>query len=173
MRKMNKNLILGAAALAVAFGAGSCGGGGGNEQGVSFTLLGFFEVLPEDQCEPLQGFVTRESTTLSESQDENGESTGGTVTTVIGMQNNLTSQFIRTQRVFLSFFNHSDASVALATIKAHAGEIRYKLGAKIRDQARIVPHLEFFVDDTSAYVERMDKLFDQISKEPRQPDEGE
>jgi len=26
------------------------------------------------------------------------------------------------------------------------------------------------VDDTSEYVERMDKLFDKISKEPRQPD---
>jgi ribosome-binding factor A len=74
-------------------------------------------------------------------------------------------------RVFLSFFNTTNAGVALNTIKAHAGEIRYKLGAKIRDQARIVPTLEFFLDDTNEYVERMDKIFEKIAREPRQPEE--
>lgn len=74
-------------------------------------------------------------------------------------------------RVYLSFFNNSNNTLAINTVKAHAGEIRYKLGSRIKDQARIVPHLEFFVDDTSEYVERMDKIFDKISKEPRQPEE--
>mgnify|MGYP000583083637 CR=1 FL=1 len=74
-------------------------------------------------------------------------------------------------RVYLSFFNSTNNALALNTIKAHAGEIRYKLGNRIKDQARIVPQLEFFVDDTNEYVERMDKIFDKISKEPRQPDE--
>jgi len=73
-------------------------------------------------------------------------------------------------RVFLSFFNNGNNQLALNTIKAHASEIRYKLGARIKDQVRIIPQLEFFVDDTSEYVERMDKIFDKISKEERQPD---
>lgn len=73
-------------------------------------------------------------------------------------------------RVFLSFFNNQNTSLALNTIKSHVREIRYKLGNRIKDQVRIVPELEFFVDDTNEYVERMDKLFDKISKEPRQPD---
>ena len=76
-------------------------------------------------------------------------------------------------RVFLSFFNNSNANLALNTVKAHASEIRYKLGARIKKQARIVPHLEFFLDDTNSYVERMDKIFDKISQEPRQPDTEE
>lgn len=74
-------------------------------------------------------------------------------------------------RVFLSFFNSNNNTLALNTIKAHSNEIRYKLGNRIKDQVRIVPHLEFFIDDTSEYVERMDKLFDKISKEPRQAEE--
>ena len=74
-------------------------------------------------------------------------------------------------RVFLSFFNTANASQDLNSVKTHAGEIRYKLGLRIKDQARIIPHLEFFVDDTNEYVERMDKIFDKISKEPRQKDE--
>lgn len=70
-------------------------------------------------------------------------------------------------RVFLSFFNNVNAQQALATIKLHASEIRYKLGARIKDQVRIIPQLEFFIDDTSEYVERMDAIFDKISKEEK------
>jgi ribosome-binding factor A len=73
-------------------------------------------------------------------------------------------------RIFLSFFGNTNLQLALQTIKSHASEIRYKLGARIKDQVRIIPQLEFFVDDTSEYVERMDKIFEKINKEERQPD---
>jgi ribosome-binding factor A len=73
-------------------------------------------------------------------------------------------------RIFLSFFGNTNLQLALQTIKLHASEIRYKLGARIKDQVRIIPQLEFFVDDTSEYVERMDKIFEKINKEERQPD---
>jgi len=73
-------------------------------------------------------------------------------------------------RVFLSFFNNTNAQLALQTVKSHGNEIRYKLGARIKDQVRVIPQLEFFIDDTSEYVERMDKIFDKISKEDRQPE---
>jgi ribosome-binding factor A len=76
-------------------------------------------------------------------------------------------------RIFLSFFNNSNTQLALQTIKSHANEIRYKLGARIKDQVRVIPQLEFFVDDTSEYVERMDKIFDKISKEERQKETEE
>lgn len=74
-------------------------------------------------------------------------------------------------RVYLSFLNTNTAKGDIASIKAKVSEIRYKLGARIKNQARIVPDLEFFLDDTNEYVEHMDRLFDEISKEPRQPDE--
>src|SRR6195952_2101980 len=73
-------------------------------------------------------------------------------------------------RIFLSFFNNNNNQSALQTIKLHASEIRYKLGSRIKDQVRIVPQLEFFIDDTSDYVERMDKIFDKIHREEKQPD---
>lgn len=75
-------------------------------------------------------------------------------------------------RVYLSFFNSKDNTLAINTIKAHANEIRFKLGNRIKDQVRIIPHLEFFLDDTSEYVAHMDKIFDQISKEPRQAEDS-
>lgn len=68
-------------------------------------------------------------------------------------------------KVYLSFLNTNNTSLSVAEVNSHAGEIRYKLGARIRHQARVIPTLTFFVDDTNEYVEHMDKLFDKISKE--------
>lgn len=77
-------------------------------------------------------------------------------------------------KVYLSFFNTTNTTLSINTVNAHNGEIRYKLGARIRHQARVVPELTFFVDDTNEYVEKMDHLFDKIAKEPRQKeDDGE
>lgn len=73
-------------------------------------------------------------------------------------------------RVFLSFLNTQTAKEDLQSIKNKSNEIRYKLGVRIKNQARIVPQLEFFLDDTNEYVEHMDKIFEKISKEPRQPE---
>lgn len=73
-------------------------------------------------------------------------------------------------RVYLSFLNTNTAKEDIKVIKSKSNEIRYKLGARIKNQARIVPQLEFFLDDTNEYVDHMDKLFDEISKETRQPD---
>jgi len=66
-------------------------------------------------------------------------------------------------KVFLSFFNVPDTAEAIKSIKARASEIRYLLGKKIKDQVKSVPQLDFFIDDTNEYVDKMDKLFDEIN----------
>ena len=68
-------------------------------------------------------------------------------------------------RVFLSFFNTPDHALAIHTINAHNSEIRYNLGKRIKDQVRGVPQLEFFMDDTNEYVNKMDKIFQHIHKD--------
>jgi len=68
-------------------------------------------------------------------------------------------------KVYLSFLSTNNTALSISTVNSHAGEIRYKLGARIRHQARVVPTLTFFVDDTNTYVEHMDKIFEKLSKE--------
>lgn len=68
-------------------------------------------------------------------------------------------------KVYLSFLNSKNTTLDAQTINAHSNEIRYKLGTKIRHQARIIPTLTFFVDDTNEYVERMDQIFNKIAKD--------
>ncbi|MBY0244774.1 MAG: 30S ribosome-binding factor RbfA [Sphingobacteriaceae bacterium] len=70
-------------------------------------------------------------------------------------------------KIYVSFFNTKDTDVSIAMINKHNNEIRYKLGTKIRHQARVIPTLNFFVDDTNEYVEKMDKIFNQINQEEK------
>ncbi|RZM12650.1 MAG: 30S ribosome-binding factor RbfA [Pedobacter sp.] len=74
-------------------------------------------------------------------------------------------------KVYLSFLNTNNTTLSVAEVNSHAGEIRYKLGARIRHQARVVPTLTFFLDDTNVYVEHMDKIFDKISRERKETDD--
>ncbi|TCD02905.1 30S ribosome-binding factor RbfA [Pedobacter psychroterrae] len=76
-------------------------------------------------------------------------------------------------KVYLSFLNTNNTSLTVAEVNSHAGEIRYKLGSRIRHQARVVPTLTFFLDDTNVYVEHMDRIFDKISKERKESDQEE
>jgi ribosome-binding factor A len=74
-------------------------------------------------------------------------------------------------KVYLSFLSTNNTNLSIAEVNSHSSEIRYKLGARIRHQARVVPTLNFFVDDTNTYVEHMDKIFDHISKNRKDTEE--
>lgn len=67
-------------------------------------------------------------------------------------------------RVYLSFLPAPDPNEAIEKIRHHGNEVRYKLGTRIRNQTKSIPTLEFYVDDSSDYLEHMDKLFEGINK---------
>lgn len=64
-------------------------------------------------------------------------------------------------KVYLSLFTTGDKSQLLDSIKRHTGEIRYKLGKRIGKQVRIVPEIQFFIDDSLDYIENIEKLLDE------------
>lgn len=61
-------------------------------------------------------------------------------------------------RVFLSLFATSDKKELLDNIRYHAGETRFNLGRRIKNQVRHIPELEFFEDDSLDYIENIDNL---------------
>ncbi len=65
-------------------------------------------------------------------------------------------------RVYLSFFNTPNPQLAINTIKAQTSEIRYNLAKRIKDQVKGIPQIDFFLDDTNEYVDKMDKIFTRI-----------
>ena len=64
-------------------------------------------------------------------------------------------------KVYLSLFTTGDKSQLLDSIKRHTGEIRYNLGKRIGKQVRIVPEIQFFIDDSLDYIENIEKLLDE------------
>jgi len=91
MRRVLSRVIIGASVVAlVAFNLIGCGGGTSNNQGTSFTFLGWFD--PTDTDQNLLGL----STTLSGSP--------GIAVGAVGLQNNLVGQIIRVQRLEHEFY---------------------------------------------------------------------
>jgi ribosome-binding factor A len=60
--------------------------------------------------------------------------------------------------VFLSIFPVDDPSQALKVVKNNTTMIRKKLGESVRNQLRIVPALQFHLDDSASYAEEIDRL---------------
>ena len=60
--------------------------------------------------------------------------------------------------IFLSIFPVDDPDSALKVIKSDTVMIRKKLGESVRNQLRIVPTLQFHLDDSAAYAEEIDRL---------------
>ena len=61
-------------------------------------------------------------------------------------------------RAYLSIYNAEDKELIINLIKENTKDIRYRLGQQIRNQMRVVPTLEFFLDDTLDYLEHIDEL---------------
>ena len=63
-------------------------------------------------------------------------------------------------RVYLSLFAVNSKADLFAQIEEHGREIRVILANRVKNQLRQVPELEFFIDDSLDYIERIEKLLD-------------
>lgn len=61
-------------------------------------------------------------------------------------------------KVYLSLFATSNKEALLKSVRKHTKEIRGKLGNRVKHQLRIVPELNFYLDDSLDYIENIDSL---------------
>ncbi len=61
-------------------------------------------------------------------------------------------------RIYLSIYPSQFSEEILNDIKAKNKAIRGELGRKIGKSVRIIPELEFFIDDSLDYIEHIDEL---------------
>ena len=64
-------------------------------------------------------------------------------------------------RVYLSLFLANKKEEMILRIQENTREIRHKLAIRVKNQLRIVPDLEFFLDDSLDYIENIDNLLKQ------------
>lgn len=78
--------------------------------------------------------------------------------TLISVTNVRVSPDLSVARVYLSIYPSEKSKEALAEIKLMHSKIRGLLGQKVGKQLRIVPQLEFFIDDSLDYIDNIDRL---------------
>ena len=61
-------------------------------------------------------------------------------------------------KIYISIFPFEHSAATLEKIKEQGWLVRKLLGARIRNQLKVVPELEFFIDDSLEYIENIDNL---------------
>ncbi len=74
-------------------------------------------------------------------------------------------------KVYLSIFGTKDSSKVIEEIEKHYKEIRKLFGNQIRHQARIVPELKFFLDDSLDQQEKIEKLINSTKPPQKEAEE--
>ena len=61
-------------------------------------------------------------------------------------------------RVYLSIFPSEFSEEILLELKVITKQIRGDLGRKVGKSLRVIPNLEFYIDDSLDYIDKIDKL---------------
>jgi len=66
-------------------------------------------------------------------------------------------------RIYLSMTLAKDKNAVLKNLQMHKSEIRKALGDRIRNQARIIPDLVFFIDEVEENAQRIEDLIKSLN----------
>jgi ribosome-binding factor A len=61
-------------------------------------------------------------------------------------------------RIYLSIFPSEFGEQILSELKSITKQIRGDLGRKVGKSLRVIPNLEFYIDDSLDYIDKIDKL---------------
>jgi len=64
-------------------------------------------------------------------------------------------------KIYLSIFPSEKKEAIFNNILHHNSKFRYLLGLKVGKQLRIIPELQFYIDDSLDYIENIDNLLKQ------------
>jgi ribosome-binding factor A len=68
-------------------------------------------------------------------------------------------------KVYISLIKKEGRGALMNCVNLHNPQIRKQLATKVRNQARIVPELNFLLDDSLDYVFHMDEVMKRINEE--------
>ena len=67
-------------------------------------------------------------------------------------------------KIYLSLFNSKQRQKVMESVEIHNREIRMALAARLKNQVRKVPEIVFYEDETLDYLNKMDRIFEEIHK---------
>jgi len=91
-------------------------------------------------------------------QKELADTLRGTLVTVTTVR---VSPDLAYAKLYISVFPFERSNATLDIIKEKSWYVRKLLGQRIRNQLKIVPELEWFIDDSLEYIENIDNLLNK------------
>lgn len=70
---------------------------------------------------------------------------------------------LKIAKIYISVFEKENRKAVLQRLNEAKGHIRAELAHKI--QVKFIPELDFYIDDTTDYVEKIEDLFKKIHKD--------
>lgn len=98
-------------------------------------------ILQQDLADVLQGAATR----------------GGMKGVIISVSKVNVTTDLSIAKVYLSIFPNKEAEELMKGIRSNTPLIRHELAQRTKHQLRRMPHLEFFIDDSLEYIDRIEK----------------
>ena len=98
-------------------------------------------ILQKDLAEVLQGAATQ----------------GGLRGVIISVSKVNVTIDLSIAKVYLSIFPNKEAKPLMEGIRASTPSIRHELAQRTKNQLRRMPNLEFFIDDSLEYIDRIEK----------------
>ena len=98
-------------------------------------------ILQQDLADVLQGAATR----------------GGMKGIIISVSKVNVTTDLSIAKVYLSIFPNKEAEELIKGIRSNTPLIRHELAQRTKHQLRRMPHLEFFIDDSLEYIDRIEK----------------
>src|SRR5689334_2212168 len=65
-------------------------------------------------------------------------------------------------KVYVSMYNASKKAKVMENLELYAKEIRMELARRLKNQVKKIPEIAFYEDDSLEYMNKMDKIFDEI-----------
>jgi len=60
-------------------------------------------------------------------------------------------------RIYISVFATDNKEAVVQNFNDNVSEVRYLIGKRLRHQLRHIPQLQFYIDDSLDYIEKIDK----------------
>lgn len=70
-------------------------------------------------------------------------------------------------RFYISIFNADDSDAVMQKFKDNSAELRGLLGNKLKSHLRKIPDVEFYMDDSIEYAQKMNEIFEKIKKDSK------
>jgi len=111
-------------------------------------------IVQQDLAEVLQGAAT----------------SGGLRGVIISVSKVSVTTDLSIAKVYLSIFPNKEATTLLEGIRSNTSRIRHELAQRTKHQLRRMPHLEFFIDDSLEYIDRIEKSLKREENPITDPD---